>query len=77
TGLDYFHKDAPVDVQKKSFREHLRAARATGLPVIIHSRQAEEDTAHILREEAAGQGAFPLTGVMHCFSSRRVLAEDA
>lgn len=77
TGLDYFHKDAPVDVQKKSFRDHLRAARATGLPVIIHSRQAEEDTAQILREEAAAPGAHPLTGVMHCFSSRRVLAEDA
>ncbi len=77
TGLDYFHKDAPVDVQKQSFRAHLRAARATGLPVIIHSRQAEEDTAQILQEEAAAAGAYPLTGVMHCFSSRRVLAEDA
>ena len=77
TGLDYFHKDAPIDVQKQSFREHLRASRATGLPVIVHSRQAEEDTAQILREEAAGQGAFPLTGVLHCFSSRRVLAEEA
>lgn len=77
TGLDYFHKDAPVEVQKKSFREHLRAARVTGLPVIIHSRQAEEDTAQILQEEAAAAGAHPLTGVMHCFSSRRVLAEAA
>ena len=77
TGLDYFHKDAPVDVQQQSFREHLRASRATGLPVIVHSRQAEEDTAQILREEAAGQGTFPLTGVLHCFSSRRILAEEA
>jgi len=77
TGLDYFHKDAPVDVQKKSFREHLRAARMTGLPVVVHSRHAEEDTAAILREESEGQRANPLTGVMHCFSSRRVLAEEA
>ena len=77
TGLDYFHKDAPADVQKQSFREHLRATRATGLPVIVHSRQAEEDTAQILREEAAGQGTYPLTGVLHCFSSRRILAEEA
>ena len=77
TGLDYFHKDAPVDVQKQSFREHLRAARATGLPVIVHSREAEEDTAQILREEAAGQAAYPLTGLLHCFSSKRMLAEEA
>lgn len=77
SGLDYFYKHSPVETQEQSFREHLRAARATGLPIIIHSRDAEEDTVRILREEAAEQGAHPLTGVMHCFSSRRVLAEDA
>ena len=77
TGLDYFHKDAPVDLQKQSFRAHTRAARRLGLPVIIHSRQAEEDTAAILKEEAARDGAHPLTGVLHCFSSRRILAEEA
>lgn len=77
TGLDYFHKDAPVNVQKQSFREHLRAARTLGVPVIVHSREAEEDTAQILREEAAAPGVHPLTGVLHCFSSRRVLAEAA
>jgi TatD DNase family protein len=77
TGLDYFHKDAPVDVQKRSFRDHLRAARVLNLPVIVHSRQAEEDTAEILREIAAEEGEHPLTGVLHCFSSRRILAEEA
>lgn len=77
TGLDYFHKDAPVQVQKDSFRAHMAAARATGLPVIVHSRQAEEDTAAMLREAAAGEGAHPLTGVLHCFSSKRVLMENA
>jgi TatD DNase family protein len=77
TGLDYFYKHSPVEAQQKSFRQHLRAARSVGLPVVVHSRDAEEDTARILREEGAGQGAHPLTGVMHCFSSRRALAEDA
>jgi len=77
TGLDYFYKHAPVEAQQDSFRRHLRAGRATGLPIIIHSRDAEEDTARIVREESEGQGAHPLTGVLHCFSSRRVLAEDA
>src|SRR5208282_4705114 len=48
-----------------------------GLPVIIHSRQAEEDTAQILHEEAAAPGTHPLTGLLHCFSSRRLLAEEA
>lgn len=77
TGLDYFHKDAPADVQKESFRRHLRAARFLDLPVIVHSRDAEEDTIAIMREEAAREGKHALTGVMHCFSSRRMLAEAA
>ena len=77
TGLDYFYEHAPRDAQQQSFRNHLRAARATGLPVIVHTRDAEEDTARILCEESATQGAHPLTGVLHCFSSRRVMAEDA
>ena len=76
TGLDYFYK-VPPEVQKRSFREHLRASRAMGLPVIVHSRQAEEDTVDMLREAAEGSGAHPLTGVLHCFSSRRILAEGA
>lgn len=76
TGLDYYYDTAPRARQQESFREHLRACITTGLPVIVHSRDAEEDTARIIAEERHGhEGA--LTGVMHCFSSRRVLAEAA
>ncbi len=74
TGLDYYYDKAPRDVQAESFRQHLRACVSTGLPAIVHSRDAEEDTVKILKEESAGG---KLTGVMHCFSSRRVLAEEA
>ena len=77
TGLDYFYDHAPRDAQQESFRKHLRAAVAAKVPVIIHTRQAEEDTIKILREEGAtGQGG-KLTGVLHCFTSRRELAEEA
>jgi len=76
TGLDYFYDHSPRDMQQHCFREHIRAAMATGLPLIVHSRDAEDDTIRILNEERAGQGD-KLTGVMHCFSSRRVLAEEA
>ena len=71
TGLDTFHKDAPLIDQDRSFREHIRASNATGLPLIIHSREAEADTARVLKDEGAGKG------VMHCFSSKRVLMEEA
>ncbi|MDE2029634.1 MAG: TatD family hydrolase [Alphaproteobacteria bacterium] len=71
TGLDYFYDSAPRDVQQDSFRRHIRAARETGLPLIIHSREAEEDTIRLLQEESGA------TGVLHCFSSRRILAEEA
>jgi TatD DNase family protein len=83
TGLDYFYRppsemslEAYHARQEESFRTHLQAGRATGLPVIIHSRQAEADTARIMAEEGAGQDP-QVRGVMHCFSSGRVLAEDA
>jgi TatD DNase family protein len=74
TGLDYYYDRSPRDIQAQSFRAHLRAAVAAGLPAIIHSRDAEADTAAVLKEESAGG---KLTGVMHCFSSRRELAEAA
>ena len=120
TGLDYFYNHAPHEAQQESFRIHIRAALEAGLPLIVHSRQAEEDTARILREEmeaatrvplplreGSGEGFAPqehkpalveetphlsspargeerktqpagrLKGVLHCFSSRRVLAEEA
>jgi len=71
-GLDYHYDHSPRDMQAKSFRIHIEAARQTGLPLVIHSRSAEADTAAILEEEM-GNGAFkPL---LHCFSSKMELAE--
>lgn len=78
TGLDYFYDNSPREAQQRSFRTHIRAARETGLPVIIHTREADEDTIRILAEEGAGQGGDkPLKGLIHCFSSGRQLAEKA
>ena len=113
TGLDYYYNHSPQEMQQESFRRHIRAAMKMGLPIIVHSRDAEADTARILREEAAtsvplplregsgegfsprghkpafvettplltsparGEEHFRLRGVMHCFSSKRVLAEEA
>ena len=74
TGLDYYYDRSPRDDQKAGFRAHIRAARETGLPLIVHTRDADEDTAAILVEEHAA-GAFP--GVLHCFSSGRALAMTA
>lgn len=74
TGLDYFYDKSPRDMQRASFRTHIEAARRTGLPVVIHTRDADADTAAILDEEM-GKGGF--TGLLHCFSSGRELAEKA
>lgn len=74
TGLDYFYEHSPREAQQKSFRTHIRAARAAGLPVVVHTREAEEDTRRILREEM-GEGVYK--GLIHCFSSSQQLAEDA
>jgi TatD DNase family protein len=71
TGLDFFYDTAPREVQEDSFRRHIRAAQATKIPLIIHSRDAEADTIRVLKEEG------DVTGVMHCFSSGRMLAEEA
>lgn len=70
-GLDYFHDRAPHDLQKDVFRRHIAASRETGLPLVIHSRQADADMASILEEET-GKGAFPF--ILHCFSSGPELA---
>ncbi|RDD62032.1 TatD family hydrolase [Ferruginivarius sediminum] len=75
SGLDYYYDKSPRPAQEESFRAHIRAAQQTGLPLIVHSRDAEEDTARILREEYEGGG--PYGCVMHCFSSGRELAEAA
>ncbi|MEO9574134.1 MAG: TatD family hydrolase [Tateyamaria sp.] len=74
TGLDYHYTSESADIQKKSLRIHIDAARETGLPLIIHVRAADEDMAHILTEEH-GAGAFSC--VMHCFSSSAALAQAA
>jgi TatD DNase family protein len=70
-GLDYHYDHSPRDVQKKSFRTHITAARATGLPLVIHAREADADIARMLEEETK-KGAFPF--VLHCFTGGPDLA---
>ena len=74
TGLDYYYDNSPRPAQQRSFRVHIAAARTTGLPLIVHTRDAEPDTLAILAEEQA-RGRF--RGVIHCFSGSRALAEGA
>ena len=71
-GLDYYYQKDHAAAQAQGLRNHIAAARATGLPLVIHSRDADEDMISILKEETE-QGAFPF--VLHCFSSGRSLAE--
>lgn len=71
-GLDYFYDKAPRDAQAAGLRTHIAAARESGLPLVIHARDADDDMAAILEDEM-GKGAFPF--VLHCFSSGRGLAE--
>jgi TatD DNase family protein len=72
-GLDYHYDFAPKDVQQHVFRLQIRLARELGLPIIIHTRDAEDDTLAILREESGGS----VRGVMHCFTGTPKLAEQA
>ncbi|QXQ08500.1 TatD family hydrolase [Sphingosinicellaceae bacterium] len=74
TGLDYYYDKSDRDRQRASFRAHIAASRDTGLPIIVHTRDAEEDTAAILRDEME-QGAF--TGVIHCFTASQPFSEQA
>lgn len=74
TGLDYYYDHSDRDRQRASFRSHIAAARATQLPLIVHTRDAEDDTAEILRAEM-GKGAFP--GVIHCFTASADFARIA
>jgi TatD DNase family protein len=73
-GLDYHYDNSPRDAQERGFRIHISAARATGLPLVIHTREADADTARILEEET-GKGAFP--AVLHCFTGGPDLASRA
>lgn len=74
TGLDYHYTYSSRAVQQENFRIHIDAARQTGLPVIVHTREADEDTVNIMAEEMK-KGAF--TGVIHCFTSTQWLAEKS
>jgi len=73
-GLDYHYDFSPRDAQEQGFRAHIAAARATGLPLVIHAREADDDMARILEEET-GKGAFP--AVLHCYTGGPDLARRA
>ncbi|MDH3229226.1 MAG: TatD family hydrolase [Alphaproteobacteria bacterium] len=74
TGLDYYYEHSARDAQQASFRAHIQAARQTRLPLIVHTRDADDDTIEILTDEYRNG---PFSGVIHCFSTSRYLAERA
>lgn len=78
-GLDYYYDQSPRDRQQEVFRTHIEASRESGLPLIVHSRDADEDTVKLLREgaEKGGRDGRRLTGVIHCFTSTQYLADEA
>ncbi len=73
TGLDYFRLKGDLEWQRERFRTHIRAARACGKPLIIHTREAAADTLRIMQEEGADQ----ISGVMHCFTESMETAQAA
>lgn len=73
-GLDYFHEQGAREAQARGFRSHIAAARATGLPLVIHTRNADEDCGRILEEEMA---KGPFRAVLHCYTGGRELAMRA
>ena len=73
-GLDYHYDHSPRDVQREVFRRQLRIARSLNLPVVIHSREADEDTLNILRDELSD---YHRAGVLHCFGGSFEMARDA
>jgi TatD DNase family protein len=74
SGLDYYYDHSDRERQRASFRAHIAAARDTGLPIIVHTREAEADTYEILRDEM-GKGAYG--GVIHCFTASQDFADKA
>jgi TatD DNase family protein len=74
TGLDYYYEHSPREQQIVNFRHHIEAARQTGLPLIVHTRDADDDTISVLEDEMA---RAPFTGLLHCFTGTRRLAEAA
>ncbi|MBI3507007.1 MAG: TatD family hydrolase [Proteobacteria bacterium] len=75
TGLDYFYQKSPREPQAENFRAHMRAAHASGLPLVIHTRDADADTADLL--DWAARELPGTTGVLHCFTSTLELAQKA
>lgn len=73
TGMDYYRTPGPLEWQQERFRVHIRAARETSKPLIIHTRAASEDTLRIMAEEKAGEAG----GVMHCFTESLEVAKAA
>ncbi len=74
SGLDYYYENSPRAAQQRLFRVHIDAARRSGLPLIVHSRDADEDTVAILHEEYR---RAPFVGLIHCFSSGKYLADKS
>jgi TatD DNase family protein len=74
TGLDYYYEHSPRAQQVANFRIHIEAARASGLPVIVHTRNADDETIDLLRDEMAKS---PFAGLIHCFTGSRRLADAA
>ena len=74
TGLDYYYEHSPRERQQESFRNHIEASRRTGLPLIVHARDADDDIVAVLREEYEA-GPFP--GLIHCFTAGPELARAA
>jgi TatD DNase family protein len=74
SGLDYYYEHSPRPEQIQNFRAHIAAARATGLPLIVHTRDADDDTIAVLEDEMA---AAPFTGLIHCFTGTQRLADAA
>lgn len=75
TGLDFYYDNAPRDAQEANFRAHIEAARVTGLPLVVHTRDADDDTIRIMQEEAQLRGPYP--GVIHCFTAGQAVADMA
>lgn len=74
TGLDFYYNHSARDAQIANFRAHIAAARSTGLPLIVHTRDADDETIEVLRQEM-GKGAF--SGLIHCFTGTQKLADAA
>ena len=71
--MDYYYEEAPYDAQLERFARHIEAAKLANLPVIVHSRDAQEDTIRLLKEHDAGSTGF----VLHCFTGDKKMAQDA